>query len=154
MRCAKGGVEGLVDGELDGETAERGCAVHRVIGHGSIPAAPFVYLRVLDEMRLLPERLLAHLAPERFLARVRAQVNFDVALVQEPAVAYVTVVHRPLPGHVAVRTVHHRAPGGRPTAASANSTTTAALGLAAPVARLFRRHVRALAGRGGVRELG
>jgi len=118
---------------------------------GSIPAAALVDLRVLDEMGLLPERFLAHLAPERFFARVRAQVNLDVALVQEPAVAYVTVVHGPFPGHVAVRTVYHGAPGGDSATAAATSST-AALGLAAPVPRLFGGHVRPLAGRGGVRE--
>ncbi|KAF0765462.1 Uncharacterized protein FWK35_00024472 [Aphis craccivora] len=123
---------------------------------GSVPAAAFVDLRVLDEMGLLPERLLAHLTPERFFARVRAQVNLDVALVQEPAIAYVTVVHGPFPGHVAVRTVYHGAPGGDSStaaaAAAAASSSTAALGLAAPVPRLFGGHVRPLAGRGGVRE--
>jgi len=110
---------------------------------------------MLDEMSLLPERLLAHLAPERFLARVRAKMHLDVALVQESAVAYVTVVHCPLPGHVSVRTVDHRAPSGHASSSTSASTATAAtLGLAAPVPRLFRGHVRSLTGRGGVREFG
>lgn len=118
----------------------------------SIPAAPFVDLRVFDEMGLLSERLLAHFAPERLLARVRPQVHFDVALVQKPAVAYVTVVYRSLPGNVAVGTVYYGISGRRRPAASASSAT--AFRLAAPVSRFFCGRMRALTRRCGVSELG
>lgn len=49
---------------------------------------------MLDEVRLLPERLGAHVAPERLLAGVRAQVHLDVGLVQEPPIADPAAVHR------------------------------------------------------------
>lgn len=38
-------------------------------------------LLVLDKMRLLPERFATHVASERLLARVRAQVYFNIAFV-------------------------------------------------------------------------
>ena len=44
-------------------------------------------------MRLLPERLGAVLALEGLLPGVRAHVHLDVALVQESAVANLTMVH-------------------------------------------------------------
>uniref|UniRef100_A0A182QZR9 Uncharacterized protein n=1 Tax=Anopheles farauti TaxID=69004 RepID=A0A182QZR9_9DIPT len=43
---------------------------HRI--RGSIAPDPLVDLLVLDQVRLLPERFRAHLAPERLLARLRA----------------------------------------------------------------------------------
>lgn len=46
-----------------------------------------MYLRVLDEVRLLTERLAAHFTSERFLACMRSQVYFDVGLVEEPSIA-------------------------------------------------------------------
>jgi len=79
-----------------------GMALVDVRRPGSVPATAFVDLRVLDEMGLLPKSFLAHLAPKRFLARVRAQVNLDVAFVQEPAVAYMTVMDGPFPSHIAI----------------------------------------------------
>lgn len=49
---------------------------------------------MLYQMRLLPERFAAHLAPERFLARVRSQVHLYVALIEESSVTNGTSVHR------------------------------------------------------------
>lgn len=111
-----------------------------------------MYLRVFDEMSFLAERFLAHLTPERFFARVRAQMHLDVALVQKAAIAYVTVMDRPFPGHVTVGTIHHGAPGRRSAAATTAAATV--FGLAASVPRLFRGHVCTRTGRGGVGELG
>ena len=48
---------------------------------------------MFDEMRLLSECLAADVAPERFLAGVRSQMDFNVALVQETTVADRTPVN-------------------------------------------------------------
>lgn len=59
-----------------------------------VPADPLVDLLVLDEVRLLPERFRAHVAPERFLPRVCSQMYFYVGLVQKPSIAYPAPVYR------------------------------------------------------------
>lgn len=53
----------------------------------SIATNPLMYLLMLYQMSLLPESFRADFASERFLAGVRSQVNFDIALVQEASIA-------------------------------------------------------------------
>ena len=60
----------------------------------SVSTDSLVNLHVLQQVRLLAERLGARVALERLLARVRPQVHFDVGLVEESAVADVATMHR------------------------------------------------------------
>lgn len=59
-----------------------------------VAANPLMDLLVLDEMRLLPERLRAHVAAEGLLAGVCAEVHLNIGLVEEAPIAYPAAVHR------------------------------------------------------------
>ena len=60
----------------------------------SVPTDALVNVIVFEEVGFLPERLAARLALEGLLAGVRAQVDLDVGLVEEAAVADSAAVHQ------------------------------------------------------------
>ena len=69
--AGNGATLGLAGPPFASARARRASRLHRHRLRWSIAPDPLVDLLVLDQVRLLPERFRADLAPERFLARVR-----------------------------------------------------------------------------------
>lgn len=59
----------------------------------SVTPNSLMYLLMFEQVRLLSKRFGANITTERFLARMRTQVDLDVALIEKTPITYTTPMH-------------------------------------------------------------